>query len=77
MLYQAKWCMKTPLHELFNLRHYIQNLIDESEDENDNTLSEQIWMKQTNWKLIKYVIHYKHSMTSEQIKKKPFEEIIK
>ena len=38
--------------------------MDESEDENKNPLSEQNWMKQTNWKFIKYVI-------------KPFEEIIK
>ena len=35
------------------------------------------WMKQTNWKFIKYVIHHKHSMTPEQLKKKPFKEIIK
>ena len=34
-------------------------------------------MKQTNWKFIEYVIHHKHSMTPEQLKKKPFEEIIK
>ena len=34
-------------------------------------------MKQTDWKFIKYVIHHKHSMTPEQLKQKPFEEIIK
>ena len=34
-------------------------------------------MKQTNWKFIKYVIHHKHSMTPEQLKKEPYESIIK
>ena len=33
--------------------------------------------KQTNWKFIKNVIHHKHSRTPEQLKQKPFEEIIK
>ena len=35
------------------------------------------WMKQTNWKFIKYVIHHKHSMTPEQLKQKHFKEIFK
>ena len=30
-----------------------------------------------NWKFIKHVIHHRHSMTPEQLKQKPFEEIIK
>ena len=51
--------------------------MDENEDENENPLSHENWMKQTNWKFIKYVIHHKHSMTPEQIKRKPFEQIIK
>ena len=68
---------QTPLHELFNLKWFIQHLIDQSEDENENPLSQQNWMKQTNWKFIKYVIHHKHSMTPEQLKRKPFKEIIK
>ena len=68
---------QTPLHELFNLRWYIQHLNDQSEDENETPLSEENLMKQTNWKFIKYVIHNKHSMTPEQLKKKPFESIIK
>ena len=51
--------------------------MDENEDENENPLSRENWMKQTNWKFIKYVIHHKHSMTPEQIKRKPFEQIIK
>ena len=68
---------QTPLKELFNLRWFIQHLIDESNDENENPLSQQNWMKQTDWKFIKNVIHHKHSMTPEQLKRKPFEEIIK
>ena len=39
-----------PLQELFNLRWYIQHLADESEDENQNPLSEENWMLQANWK---------------------------
>ena len=68
---------QTPLLELFNIRWYIQHLIDQSGDEFENPLSEQNWMKQTNWKFIKYVIHHKHSTTLEQLKKKPFKPIIK
>ena len=51
--------------------------MDESEDEDENPLSHENWMKQTNWKFIKYVIHHKHSMTPEQLKQKPFKEIFK
>ena len=70
---------QTPLQELFNLRWYIQHLIDQNESYNEaqNPLSEQNWMNQTNWKVIKYVIHNKHSMTPEQLKKKPFKQVIK
>ena len=32
-------------------------------------------MKQNNWKFIKFLIHHKHSMTPEQLKQKPFQEI--
>ena len=67
----------TPLREVFNLRCYIQHLMDESEDEAQNPLSEENWMKQNNWKFIKFLIHHKHSMTPEQLKQKPFEEIFK
>ena len=31
----------TPLKELYNLRWYIKHLMDESEDENENPLSEE------------------------------------
>ena len=51
--------------------------MDESEDEAQNPLCEEIWMEQKNCKFIKYVIHQRHPMTPEQIKHKPFEEIFK
>ena len=51
--------------------------MDESEDETQNPLSEENWMKQNNCKFIKYVIHHRHPMTPEQLKHKPFEEIFK
>ena len=43
----VKSCNQTPLQELFNLRWYIQHLIDESDDEFQNPLSEENWMLQT------------------------------
>ena len=49
--------------------------MDESEDETQNPLSEDNWMKQNNCKFIKYVIHHRHPMTPEQLKQKTFEEI--
>ena len=51
--------------------------MDESEDEAQNPLSEENWMKQNNCKFIKYVIHHRHPMTPEQLKQKLFEEIFK
>ena len=68
---------QTPLKEVFNLRWYIQHLMDEDEDEAENPLNHENWIKQTNWKFIKYVIHHRHSMTPEQLKQKRFEEIFK
>ena len=50
----------TPMKKIFNLRWYIQHLMDESEDESPNPLSEENWMKQNNCKFIKYVIHHRH-----------------
>ena len=67
----------TPMKKLFNLRWYIQHLMDESEDKAQNPLSEQNWMKQKNCKFIKYVIHHRHPMTPQQLKQKSFEEIFK
>ena len=51
--------------------------MDETEDQHENPLSEENWMKQNNCKFIKYVIHHRHPMTPEQLKQKPFEEIFK
>ena len=65
----------TPLRKVFNLRCYIQHLMHESEDETQNPLCYQTWMKQNNWKFIKFLTHHKHSMTPEQLKQKPFEGI--
>ena len=65
---------QTPMHEVFNLRWYIQHLIDQNENEAENLLS---WMKETNCKFIKHVIPHRHSMTPEQLKQKPFKEIFK
>ena len=67
----------TPMKIIYNLRWYIQHLIDESEDETQNPLSEQNWMKQNNCKYMMYVIHHRHPMTPEQLKQIPFEEIFK
>ena len=39
---------QTPLKELFKLRWYIQHLMDENEDEDENPLNHENWMKQTN-----------------------------
>ena len=67
----------TPLREVFNLRCYIQHLMDETEDQHENPLSDEIWMKQNDWKFIKYVFHHRHPMTPEQLKQKLFKEIFK
>ena len=67
----------TPMKKIFNLRWYIQYLMDESEDEAQNPLSEKNWIKQNSCKFMKYVIHHRHPMTPEQLKQKPFEEIFK
>ena len=67
----------TPMKKIFNLRWYIQYLMDESEEETQNPLSEENWMKQNNCTVMKYVIHHRHPMTPEQLKQKPFEEIFK
>ena len=67
----------TPMKKIFNLRWYIQYLMDESEEETHNPLSEENWMTQNNCTFMKYVIHHRHSMTPEQLKQKPFEEIFK
>ena len=67
----------TPMKKIFNLRWYIQHLMDENEDEAQNPLTQASWMKQNNCKFMKYVIHHRHPMSPEQLKQKPFEEIFK
>ena len=67
----------TQLREVFNLRCYIQHLMVETDDQHENPLSEENWMKQNHWIFIKYVIHHRHPMNPEQLKHKPFEEIFK
>ena len=67
--------LQTPMKEVFNLRWYIKHLMDENEDEDENPLNHENWIKQTNWKFLKYVIHHKHPMTPEQLKQIPFKEI--
>ena len=59
---------KTPLRAVFNLRCYIEHLMDESENATQYLLGEENWMKQYNWKFIKYVIQHRHSMTPKQLK---------
>ena len=51
--------------------------MDESEDEAQNPLSEENWMKHNNCQFIKYVIHHRHPMTREHLKQKSFKEIFK
>ena len=72
----------TPMQELYNLRWYIQHLIDESgygydDDQFHNPLSEDNWMLQTHWKFIKYVVFPLQEMTPEQLKMNPIRPIIK
>ena len=61
----------TPLIEHFNLRWYIQHLIDESESDNDdddlkNPFNEDNWWLQTRRKFMRYVIYNGHTMTHKQ-----------
>ena len=67
----------TPMIQISNLRWCIQHLMDESEEEKHKPLIRQNWMKQTNSKFMKYVIHHRHPMTPQQLKEKSFEEIFK
>ena len=54
---------QTLLKEIFNLRWYIPHLMDENEDQAEDSLSQQNWTKQTNWKFIKYVNDERKSPT--------------
>ena len=66
----------TTLQEFYNLRWYIQHLIDENEyqyddDEWINPLCESNWIYQTNKELIKYLNFTLQQMTPEQLKQNP------
>ena len=78
----VKMMSPTPLHELINLRWYIQHLIHESgylydDDESNYPLSEDKWMLQSHGKFMKYVFYTLHRMTPEQMKMNPIKPIIK
>ena len=66
----------TTLQEFYNLRWYIQHLIDENEcqydgDEWTNLLSESNWIYRTNKHFMKYVNFTLQEVTPEQIKQNP------
>ena len=72
----------TPLQDLFNLRWYIQHLIDKCECDYDdydlnNPLREDNWLLQTRRKFMKYVIYNGHAMTHKHVDKSPVRPIIK
>ena len=64
------------LKEFYNLRWYIQHLIDENEyqyddDEWTNPLSESYWIYHTNKHFMKYASFILQEMTPEQVKQNP------
>ena len=64
------------MKKFYNLRWFIQHLIDDNEyqyddDEWTNPLSESNWIYQTNKKFIKYVNFTLQEMTPEQLKQNP------
>ena len=64
------------MNEFYNLRWYIQHLIDENEyqygdDEWTNSLSESNWIYRTNKHFMKYVNFTLQQMTPEQFKQNP------
>ena len=66
----------TTLQEFYNLRWYIQHLIDENEyqyddDEWTNPLNESNWIYRTNKHFMKYVNFTLQEMTPEQLKQNP------
>ena len=66
----------TTLQEFYNLRWYIQHLIDENEylyadDEWTNHLSESNWIYRTNKYFMKYVDFTVKEMLPEQFKQNP------
>ena len=66
----------TTLQEFYNLRWYIQHLIDETEyqyddDEQTYLITESNWIYQTNTTFMKYVNFTLQEMTPEQLKQNP------
>ena len=66
----------TTLQEFYNLRWYIQHLIDETEyqyddDEQTYLVTESNWIYQTNTTFMKYVNFTLQEMTPEQLKQNP------
>ena len=66
----------TTLQELYNLRWYIQHLIDQNESQYDddewtNPFSESNWIYKTNKHFMKYVKFTLQEMTPEQLKQNP------
>ena len=64
------------MQELYNLRRFIQHLIDENQyeydkDECTNPLSESHWIYHTNKHFMKYVFFILQEMTPEQLKQNP------
>ena len=70
------------MNEFFNLRWYIQHLVDEYEyqygdNERTNPLHESNWTYRTNKQFMKYVNFTLKEMTPEQMKMKPIKPIVK
>ena len=70
------------MKEFFNLRWYIQHLVDEYEyqygdNEWTNPLHESNWTYRTNKQFMKYVHFTSKEMTPEQMKMKPIKPIVK
>ena len=66
--YNGEELHQTTMQELYNIRWYIQHLIDENEyqyddDEWTNPLSESNWIFQTNKHFMRYVIFTLQEMT--------------
>ena len=72
----GKMLPSTTWQEFYNLRWYIQHLIDQNEyqyddDEWTNPLSESNWIYRTNKQFMKYVKFTLQEMTPEQLKQNP------
>ena len=74
---QVFWTRQsTTLQEFYNLRWFIQHLIDSNQYQYDdyewtNPLSESNWIYRTNKHFIKYVNFTLQEMTPEQLKQNP------